>query len=415
MDRLEAVERLARLRDAGALTEAEYAQQKQILMTSTSTSVVAAPVHPDPNRLHPVHVGRDTNGSYDPPATQHIHIHNANTQNVPAPKSTYNPDERATIGQDARASMLFEASRKSVFVAYLLWFFVGMFSIHRFYLRHWLSGLAQMALGILGPFTMIGGTGLIMGPLIGWTSWGETVAIGSVALGLWFIWIFVDAILMPRLVRKCNENIVHQLTSFPPRSGLGGGTSSFGRIANSRPSTVHVIGGILVLAGAVAVGVLLKSNDGRRQAAAPTESDQPQAFAEPSYSDESMYAEAEPPSVEYEDSAEPEPVADDPPTVEEDRPAIQAPQATTDDRDIVAVDFEAAPILKAKQRAVEKGKAIRWTSEMGSGYAVPSAITNVQGRPCRTVYVTFVANGDERRSPLETLCQISSGNWETAG
>lgn len=319
------------------------------------------------------------------------------------------------ISDDARANMMFEAHRKSVFVAYLLWFFVGMFSIHRFYLRHWLSGLAQMALGIFGPFSMIGGTGLLLGVLVGHT-WLDPAltAIGAICLGLWLIWIFVDAILIPKLVRQCNENIVHQLTDRSTESGSGRDPSSFTGMASSRPSAFVVIGGIIALAGAVGIGFLLKGYNGA-EAANPTANDQPQALADVT----------EPAGTAI--STQPADVTNDQPTetaatpseaeaAANDNPATAAAPATEYyKKQTASFDFNIASIMKAKQRAAEKGKAVQWSSEAGSGYAVPSSVTDVLGRPCRTIYVTSSSNGEESKSPSETLCRNSSGNWETAG
>lgn len=316
------------------------------------------------------------------------------------------------ISDDARANMMFEAHRKSVFVAYILWFFVGWLSIHRFYLRHWVSGFAQMALGIFGPFYMIGGTGLIFGILVGRTWLDSTFArmgIGSIALGLWFIWIVLDAILIPRLVRQCNETIVNQLTGTSTQGTLGGETSSYEGQPYSQFTAFHVMGGILVVAAAIGVGFLLKGYNGS-SASATAANDQAQAVAQvaesagPATEPQSASLETEQTSDTTASPPEAEAAADDnPPTA-----AAPAKQAAS-------FDFNIAPIMKAKQRALEKGKAIQWSSEAGSGYAVPSSITDVQGRPCRTVYVTVSFNGEDGKSPSETLCRTSSGDWETAG
>ena len=48
---------------------------------------------------------------------------------------------------DAVAMMRYDANKKSVIVTYLLWFFLGMFGVHRFYLGKWVSGFILLILG----------------------------------------------------------------------------------------------------------------------------------------------------------------------------------------------------------------------------------------------------------------------------
>lgn len=68
--------------------------------------------------------------------------------------------------------------RKSAGIAYALWFFLGLFGAHRFYLGRTGSGVAMVILTILGIATAV----FIVGMLI----------IGAVA-----IWSIVDAFLIP--------------------------------------------------------------------------------------------------------------------------------------------------------------------------------------------------------------------------
>lgn len=73
--------------------------------------------------------------------------------------------------------------RKSTLVAYLLWFFLGFFGVHRFYLGRWVSGLLMLVLfGIGSALTFIG---------VGY------VLIGAVAL-----WWLIDALLIPAMIAE---------------------------------------------------------------------------------------------------------------------------------------------------------------------------------------------------------------------
>jgi TM2 domain-containing membrane protein YozV len=95
---------------------------------------------------------------------------------------------RQTIGQqgglsnDARAMMLFEANRKTPAVAYVLWFFLGLFGAHNFYLKRTGVAVAQLLITL--------------------------TVVGAIAT---FIWVIVDAFLIPGWVRNQNNLLAAQL------------------------------------------------------------------------------------------------------------------------------------------------------------------------------------------------------------
>lgn len=86
-----------------------------------------------------------------------------------------------------REQLIFEANRKSTGASYLLWFFLGGFGAHRFYLGRNGTAITQLLLLLLGwiPF-----------------------AIGWVALG---IWLLVDLFLIPGMVREENIKTIHRM------------------------------------------------------------------------------------------------------------------------------------------------------------------------------------------------------------
>jgi len=105
--------------------------------------------------------------------------------------------ERARPGSSNRdADEIFQATRplnlpeKTTGMAYLLWFFLGGFGAHRFYLGYAASGTVQ---AILGPFCWVM---LLTGAL-----WAIFPLIGA---GLW---ILADAFVIPSLVRDANRRI----------------------------------------------------------------------------------------------------------------------------------------------------------------------------------------------------------------
>ena len=90
------------------------------------------------------------------------------------------------LSADARAIMIFEANKKQASIAYLLWFFVGYFGGHNFYLGRTGVAIAQLILTI----TIIG-------------------------LLITFFWHIVDAFLIPGWVRRQNNLLAAQLGAGP--------------------------------------------------------------------------------------------------------------------------------------------------------------------------------------------------------
>jgi TM2 domain-containing membrane protein YozV len=90
--------------------------------------------------------------------------------------------QKGGLSNDTRALMLFEANKKTALVAYLLWFFVGIFGGHNFYLKRTGVAVAQLILTIT-----------VIGVLIT------------------MFWVLVDAFLIPGWVRNQNNILATQL------------------------------------------------------------------------------------------------------------------------------------------------------------------------------------------------------------
>lgn len=86
------------------------------------------------------------------------------------------------LSNDTRALMLYEANKKTALVAYLLWFFLGLFGGHNFYLKRTGVAVAQLVLTI--------------------TFIGMVVSL---------IWVIIDAFLIPGWVRNQNNLLAAQL------------------------------------------------------------------------------------------------------------------------------------------------------------------------------------------------------------
>lgn len=103
----------------------------------------------------------------------------------------------------ARTQMIYDANRKSVGVAYLLWLFLGVFGAHRFYLGRTISGAIQLVLWVLG-----------------WLTWW--IIIGFVPITVVLVWWLIDAFLIPSIARDHNMELAGALTAGPRHDGFDG-------------------------------------------------------------------------------------------------------------------------------------------------------------------------------------------------
>jgi TM2 domain-containing membrane protein YozV len=95
-------------------------------------------------------------------------------------------------GVDTERAMRYDADKKSALIAYLLWFFLGLFGVHRLYLGRVGTGLGMLVLhGISWVLAWI---------LIGY--------LGFAVLGLWWL---IDALLIPGMTRSYNNRLIESL------------------------------------------------------------------------------------------------------------------------------------------------------------------------------------------------------------
>jgi len=99
--------------------------------------------------------------------------------------------EQQSVSADTKAMMQFEASKKSAGIAYLLWFFLGAWGVHRFYAGQTGTGVAMLVLFGASALLSVVGIGLL----------------GFFVLG---IWLFVDLFLIPGMVERHNSDLLRQ-------------------------------------------------------------------------------------------------------------------------------------------------------------------------------------------------------------
>ena len=101
---------------------------------------------------------------------------------------------------DAALMMRYDANKKSLLVAYLLWWFLGIFGAHRFYLGRTGSGVAMLVITLVSI------------PLV-------AAFLGMFTIFISIIWAFVDAFLIPGICREFNNGLANRL------SGVGYGNN----------------------------------------------------------------------------------------------------------------------------------------------------------------------------------------------
>ncbi|WP_087750806.1 TM2 domain-containing protein [Paraburkholderia caledonica] len=95
------------------------------------------------------------------------------------------------MSETAREMMMYDAQKKSVGVAYLLWFFLGTLGAHRFYAGRTGTAIVQLLLTIAGACTMLLGVGFFI--------------VGCVGL-----WVLIDAFLLPGIIRSFNVTLANR-------------------------------------------------------------------------------------------------------------------------------------------------------------------------------------------------------------
>lgn len=98
------------------------------------------------------------------------------------------------MDSSAVTMMTYDANKKGVGVAYLLWLFLGGFGAHRFYMKRTGTAIAQLIMLIIGCATLV-------------------VFVGGFILGALYIWVLVDAFLIPGMARDYNITLASRLST----------------------------------------------------------------------------------------------------------------------------------------------------------------------------------------------------------
>ena len=92
------------------------------------------------------------------------------------------------------AQARYQNARKSVGVAYLLWFLAGWFGAHRFYAGAGETGAAFLVLFVFG-----------IGAVAAGSAWGFALLLA------WFVWFIADLFLIPGMIEAYNDKLLEDL------------------------------------------------------------------------------------------------------------------------------------------------------------------------------------------------------------
>lgn len=98
----------------------------------------------------------------------------------------------ASAHRDTQAMMRYDANKKSAGIAYVLWFFFGGLGGHRFYLKQTGTAIAMLVIFLVSI------------PL-------SFVVIGLIGFAVVYVWVLVDAFLIPGMTRDYNNKLITNL------------------------------------------------------------------------------------------------------------------------------------------------------------------------------------------------------------
>lgn len=126
------------------------------------------------------------------------------------------PKGRGDLNEPTKRSASFGSDGKNIVVAYLLWWFLGVLGIHRFYLGKIKTGLAQLLLLAFGWIPLF----------IGW-----------IVLGFWWL---LDAYFVYKYVSDYNQEIGGEPLSFTVKTkqSVGGDLDHLERLHDLREKGV---------------------------------------------------------------------------------------------------------------------------------------------------------------------------------
>lgn len=101
-------------------------------------------------------------------------------------------DDGPRVSEDTRARLMYDANKKSVLIAYVLWFFLGFLGGHRFYMGKTGTAIAQLLMFLSAIVTSV-------------------ILIGGLIFIALIIWVLIDAFRIPGWVTAYNSYLAYRI------------------------------------------------------------------------------------------------------------------------------------------------------------------------------------------------------------
>ncbi|MDQ3081431.1 MAG: TM2 domain-containing protein [Gemmatimonadota bacterium] len=96
------------------------------------------------------------------------------------------------MSDDTHRMMVYDANKKSMLVAYLLWLLLGLCGAHRFYMGKWFTGLLMLGMSLFSFVMMF-------------------ILVGYFTIVVPALWALVDLLLIPGWVNRHNSRLISGL------------------------------------------------------------------------------------------------------------------------------------------------------------------------------------------------------------
>ncbi len=96
------------------------------------------------------------------------------------------------MSDDTHRMMVYDANKKSMLVAYLLWLLLGLCGAHRFYMGKWFTGLLMLGMSLFSFVMMF-------------------ILVGYFTIVVPALWALVDLLLIPGWVSRHNSRLISGL------------------------------------------------------------------------------------------------------------------------------------------------------------------------------------------------------------
>ena len=96
------------------------------------------------------------------------------------------------MSDDTQRMMVYDANKKSMLVAYLLWLLLGLCGAHRFYMGKWFTGLVMLGMSLFSFVMMF-------------------ILVGYFTIVVPALWALVDLLLIPGWVNRHNSRLISGL------------------------------------------------------------------------------------------------------------------------------------------------------------------------------------------------------------